>query len=104
MNRLSVCIITLNEEENLPRALAWLKEIGDEIVVVDSGSTDRTAEIAREHGAAWLERPWTNYADQKNYAAECASGDWIFSLDANADLSSPLQTSLLSWKKDKHEY
>ena len=50
MNRLSVCIITLNEEENLPRALASLKEIADEIVVVDSGSADRTAEIAREHG------------------------------------------------------
>jgi len=57
MNRLSVCIITLNEEESLPRALASLTEIADEIVVVDSGSTDRTAEIARQHGAVWFERP-----------------------------------------------
>ena len=54
MNRLSVCIITLNEEESLPRALASLTEIADEIVVVDSGSTDRTAEIARQHGAVWF--------------------------------------------------
>src|ERR1700751_4274733 len=104
MNRLSVCIITLNEEENLPRALASLKEIGDEIVVVDSGSADRTAEIARENGAAWFERPWSNYADQKNYAAECASNDWVLSLDADEELSSPLQTSLLAWKKHTPEY
>jgi glycosyltransferase involved in cell wall biosynthesis len=103
MNRLSVCIITLNEEENLPRALASLKEIADEIVVVDSGSADRTAEIAREHGAVWFERPWSNYADQKNYAAECASHDWVLSLDADEELSSPLQTSLLAWKKHAPE-
>src|ERR1700720_4084623 len=99
MNRLSVCIITLNEEENLARALASLKEIADEIVVVDSGSTDRTREIAGEHGATWFERPWTNYADQKNYAAECASSDWVLSMDADEELSSPLQTSLLAWKQ-----
>jgi glycosyltransferase involved in cell wall biosynthesis len=104
MNRLSVCIITLNEEENLPRALASLTEIADEIVVVDSGSTDRTAEIAGQHGAAWFERPWTNYADQKNYAAECASNDWVFSMDADEELSSPLKTSLLAWKKYTPEY
>ena len=104
MNRLSVCIITLNEEGNLSRALASLKNIADEIVVVDSGSTDRTAEIAREHGAAWFERSWTSFADQKNYAAECASHDWIFSMDADEELSSPLQTSLLAWKKHTPEY
>ena len=103
MNRLSVCIITLNEEENLPRLLASLKEIADEIVVVDSGSTDRTAEIAREHGALWFEHAWTSYADQKNYAAECASNDWVLSMDADEELSSPLQTSLLSWKKHTPE-
>ena len=104
MNHLSVCIITLNEEENLPRALASLKEVADEIVVVDSGSTDRTAEIAREHDAQWFERPWTNYADQKNYAAECASNNWIFSMDADEELSSPLKTALLGWKRNQPEY
>src|SRR5258706_7154445 len=104
MNRLSVCIITLNEEENLPRALASLKEIADEVVVVDSGSTDRTSEIAREYGACWFERAWSNYADQKNYAAECASNDWVFSMDADEELSSPLKTSLLAWKKHAPEY
>lgn len=104
MNRISACLITLNEEENLARALTSLAGIADEIVVVDSGSTDRTGEIARAAGAAFVERTWTNYADQKNYAAECANNDWILSLDADEELSSPLQTSLLSWKKRGPEY
>ena len=104
MNRLSVCLITLNEEDNLPRALESLKEIADEIIVVDSGSTDRTAEIAKANGAKFVEHPWTSYAEQKNYAAQCASNDWILSMDADEQLSSPLQTSLLSWKKRTPEY
>jgi hypothetical protein len=99
MNRVSACLITLNEEENLSRALASLVGIADEIVVVDSGSTDRTEEIARQHGAQFFTRTWTNYADQKNFAAECASNDWILSVDADEELSSPLHTSLWNWKK-----
>jgi hypothetical protein len=99
MNRLSACLITLNEEHNLPRALASLQGIADEIVVVDSGSTDRTEEIARSCGAAFRVRPWTNYSEQKNYAASCARNEWILSLDADEELSSALQTSLLDWKK-----
>jgi len=104
MNRLSVCLITLNEEHNLPRALASLKEIADEIVIVDSGSTDRTEAIAREHGAEFFQRPWTNYSEQKNFAAACARNDWIFSLDADEELSSVLQTSLLEWKNHQSEW
>jgi glycosyltransferase involved in cell wall biosynthesis len=104
MNRLSACLITLNEAHDLPRALASLGRIADEIIVVDSGSTDRTAEIAREYGAAFFERPWTNYAEQKNFAASRAQNDWILSLDADEDLSSALQTSLLDWKKHEPKF
>ncbi len=103
MNRLSACLITLNEEHNLPRALASLAGIADEIVVVDSGSTDRTEQIAREHGAVFYSRAWTNYADQKNFAAARAQHDWVLSLDADEELSTALQTSLLDWKKHEPE-
>lgn len=99
MNRLSACLITLNEEHNLPRVLKSLEGIADEVVVVDSGSTDGTAEIAREHGAQFFERAWTNYSEQKNYAAEHATNDWVLSLDADEEVSCVLQTSLLEWKK-----
>src|SRR5437660_11567738 len=104
MNRLSACIITLNEEQNLPRLLASLNGIADEIVVVDSGSTDRTEAIAREHGAGFHFRRWTNYADQKNHAASLAKSDWILSLDADEELSSVLQSAIIDWKKRKPQY
>jgi glycosyltransferase involved in cell wall biosynthesis len=95
---ISACLITLNEEHNLPRALASLRDIVDEILVVDSGSTDRTVEIAREAGAKVLSREWSGYADQKNYAAEQAAHEWILSVDADEELSTALQGALLKWK------
>jgi glycosyltransferase involved in cell wall biosynthesis len=99
MNRLSACLITFNEEHNLPRALTSLAGIADEMVVVDSGSTDRTAEIAKEHGVSFFQRSFTNHADQKNYAASRARNDWIFLLDADEELSDELRNSLLEWKQ-----
>ncbi len=104
MNRLSACLITFNEEGNLPRALASLARIADEIVVVDSGSTDRTAEIAKARDVSFFERPFTNHADQKNYAASCTRNDWIFLLDADEELSSELRDSLLEWKQREPEF
>jgi glycosyltransferase involved in cell wall biosynthesis len=104
MNRISVCLITYNEEHNLPRALASLEGVADEIVVVDSGSTDRTEEIVRKHGAALYFREWSSYGEQKNFAAECAKNRWIFSMDADEELSSELQTSLLSWKNSPPKF
>src|SRR6476661_4884548 len=104
MNLLSACLITLNEEHNLPRALNSVRELADEIVVVDCGSADRTLEIARDHGAKIITRAWTNFAEQKNIAAGAASHDWILSLDADEELSTELQDSLLAWKKQEPEF
>jgi glycosyltransferase involved in cell wall biosynthesis len=91
--KISATIITLNEQDNLPRALQSLG-CCDEIVVVDSGSTDRTVEVARGFGARVIERDWPGYARQKNFAAEQASHDWILALDADESLSEELQREL----------
>jgi glycosyltransferase involved in cell wall biosynthesis len=100
----SVCTITLNEERNLPRALASVRGVADEIVVVDCGSKDRTKEIARALGAKVITRAWTDFAEQKNAAAEAASNDWILSLDADEELSPKLRNSLLEWKQEEPEF
>jgi glycosyltransferase involved in cell wall biosynthesis len=99
MNRLSACLITLNEEDNLPRALASLNEIVDEIVIVDSGSTDRTEAIAREHGAVFVTHAFGGYADQRNFAASCASNEWVLVVAPDEEISGELRIALLSWKK-----
>lgn len=104
MNRLSACLITLNEERNLPRVLRSLDGVADEIVVVDCGSQDRTQEIARAHGAKVVTRIWTNFAEQKNVAAATAGHEWILSLDADEELSSELRESLIAWKQKQPEF
>ena len=87
---LSVVIITQNEEANIGRTLhsvsSLLKEMPGEIIVVDSGSIDRTIEIARSYGAKVFSEPWKGYAAQKNSAIEKATGDWILSLDADEEV------------------
>jgi len=99
MNRLTAILITLNEERNLPRALDSLAGLPDEILVVDAGSTDRTREIARQRGARAIERAWTNYSDQRNFAAAQAAHDWVLAIDADEELSPELRASLLTWKQ-----
>jgi len=79
---LTVTIITLNEAADIGAALDSAS-FADERLVVDSGSSDGTADLARARGARVLTRAWTGYVDQKNFAAEQASHDWIFSLDAD---------------------
>jgi glycosyltransferase involved in cell wall biosynthesis len=104
MNRLSVCIVAQNEEENLPRVLKSVRGIADEVVVVDGGSSDRTGEVARGFDAKVFTRPFTNHADQKNYAASQASSDWIFLLDADEELSEKLKQSVREWKASEPEF
>ena len=101
MNRISFCVITLNVEKNLARALKSVQGVAEEIIVVDCGSTDRTLEIAREHGAKVSFRAWTNFGDQKNYAGAQASCEWIYMLDADEELSEELRASLLEWKQQE---
>lgn len=82
--RLSLCMIVKDEEEMLPRCLAAAAPAVDEIVIVDTGSSDRTIEIAREFGARVIEREWTgSFSDARNVSFDAATGDWMMFLDAD---------------------
>jgi glycosyltransferase involved in cell wall biosynthesis len=102
---LSVVIITVNEEANISRTLASVKPLvadgKGEIIVVDSGSTDRTVEIAKSFGAKVFLEEWKGYAAQKNSAIDQAKGDWILSLDADEELSSNLAAEITAALTDQ---
>jgi glycosyltransferase involved in cell wall biosynthesis len=97
--KISATIITCDEERNIARAIESLR-CCDEIVVVDSGSVDRTVEIAAKLGARVIESPWPGYAKQKNLAASKAAYDWILSLDADEALSEALEAEIWHLKKN----
>ncbi len=107
---LSVVIITFNEEANIGRTLLSVQPLvadgKGEIVVVDSGSTDRTVEIAKSFGAKVFVEGWKGFAAQKNSAIEKASGDWILSLDADEEVSAAMREFLLLalYGKQKEEF
>jgi glycosyltransferase involved in cell wall biosynthesis len=96
--KISVALITLNEEVNLPRTLESVKPLvrdgQGEIIIVDSGSTDRTLDIARSFGAKIFSESWKGFAAQKNSAMEKASGDWVLQLDADEMLEAELTLEL----------
>lgn len=92
--RLSVAIITYNEEANIRRTLESVKW-ADEIIVVDSGSTDKTAAICRAYTDKVILQSWLGFARQKNFAIENATGDWILSLDADEPVEPALADELL---------
>ena len=97
--QISATIVTLNEERNIARAIESLR-CADEVLVVDSGSTDQTCEIAIRLGARVIEEPWRGYAGQKNFAAEAAENDWILSIDADESVTEELAAEILALKKD----
>src|SRR5438067_13192540 len=101
--KITATIITLNEERNITRAIESLR-CCDEIVVLDSGSVDRTVELATKAGARIVERSWHGYANQKNVAAEKASNDWILSLDADEALNEALVGEIWHLKKGGPEF
>lgn len=98
--RLSVVIITFNEEKNIGRCIDSVKNVADEIIVVDSCSTDRTAQIAQSKGAVVKLQPFLGYVEQKNTALEVASYDYVLSLDADEALDKTLETSILQEKNN----
>jgi glycosyltransferase involved in cell wall biosynthesis len=90
---LSVVIIAYNEEANLPRCLKSLPS-NVEIIVLDSGSTDRTAAIAQEFGAKVYQRPFTHFAEHKNAALAHATRSWVLAVDADEELDAPLREAI----------
>ena len=90
---ISVAIVAMDEEANIGRILdsvGW----ADEIVLVDSGSTDRTCEIAREHGARVIVEPWRGYVAQKQYAIDLCTKEWVLLIDADEEVSPELAAEI----------
>jgi len=99
MAKLSVAIITFNEERNIERCLQSLTRVADEIVVVDSFSTDTTKAICNRYNVVFSEHVFDGYSEQKNRAAALCSNELILSLDADEALSTELEQSILEVKK-----
>ncbi len=94
--KISVVIITFNEERNIGRCLESIGAVGAEVVVVDSFSTDRTKEICKKYNVRFIEHEFKGHIQQKNYALELAKNDWVLSLDADEELSDELRESILA--------
>ena len=101
--KISATIITFNEQGKIARAIESLR-CCDEVVVVDSGSSDPTVETAAKLGARVVESPWRGYAEQKNYATGQASYDWILSIDADEALSEALEGEIWHIKKNGPQF
>jgi glycosyltransferase involved in cell wall biosynthesis len=99
--KISACIITLNEERNLPRCLQSVAPLVDEILVVDSGSTDDTLNLAARFGARVVHQDWLGYVGQKNFALDHALHDWVLSIDADEEISPELAASISRIKADR---
>ena len=91
---LSVLICTKNEERNIERAIKSVKGLAQEIIVVDSGSTDRTVEIAKSLGAKVFFKEWEGYANQLNYGISLCSSEWVLVLDADEEVSKELKEGI----------
>ena len=100
MIQLSVVIITLNEEKNIARCLDSVKDIADEIVIVDSYSTDNTEAICKSYGARFIQHAFAGYIEQKNYALSQTKFKHVLSLDADEALSDKLKASILQIKSN----
>lgn len=100
MAKLSACIISYNEENKIEDCLKSLQPVVDEIIIIDSNSTDNTLKIARKYTDKISQHDFQGYGKQKNLAVEKASNDWVLSLDCDERLSPELQKSLLNIKNN----
>ncbi len=100
MMKLSVVVITLNEERNIARCLDSVKDLADEIFVVDSMSKDKTVSISEQYGARIILQPFLGHIEQKNFAAENAINDWVLSIDADEVVTDELKQHILSIKQN----
>ncbi len=98
--KLSATIITLNEERNIERCILSLKNVADEIIVLDSNSTDRTEEICLAHNVTFVKRDWVGYAASKNYLNNLANFDYILSMDADEAVDEELEKAILKIKTE----
>ena len=96
---LSAVILTFNEERNVRRALESVMEVADEIIVLDSFSTDRTKQICAQYGVKFIQKEWQGYACSKNYANNLATYNWILSLDADEELDKEMTADILKYKQ-----
>ncbi|MCB0569204.1 MAG: glycosyltransferase family 2 protein [Phaeodactylibacter sp.] len=104
MIKLSVVVITFNEADNIGRCLDSVQKIADDILVVDSFSTDTTVDIAREKGARVIQNPWEDYHKQRGFAVQHAQYDHVLALDADEFLSDALEKAVGQVKGDwQHE-
>jgi len=105
---ISAVIITFNEEKNIKRCILSLKNVVDEIVVVDSFSKDKTKEICLAHNVVFIEHEFKGHIEQKNWAYTQASNNYVLSLDADEALTAELKTSILAvknnWGNDGYEF
>ncbi len=108
MIKLSVVIITFNEEKNIERCLQSVKNIADDIVVIDSYSKDKTKEICQKHNVNFIERIFDGYSNQKNFGIDNAKYEYILSIDADEALSEQLEKSIIeiknNWTHDAYSF
>lgn len=98
MKRLSVVIIAFNEEENIGLCIDSVQGVADEVIVVDSFSTDKTVAIAKAKGAVVIPHKFEGHIQQKNFAKEQVNYEWVLSIDADETLSKELKDAIRKWK------
>lgn len=101
--KISAAIITFNEEKILEKTLKSIENIADEIVIVDSGSTDKTEQIAKKYGAKFFVEPWKGYGQQKNSAISKCKNEWILNIDADEEISTELSLEIKKIVKNEEE-